>query len=242
MIKVNFEKLSERSFQVNEAYKTLRTNIQFCGKAVKAISFTSCTQNEGKSKITFELSRSMAETGKRVLLIDADIRKSVIISRYGADKTANGLSEYLTDQCELNKCLCDTNINNLNVIFTGRIAPNPSELLGSDKFKELIEEMKEKYDYIFIDCPPLGAVIDAAIVSSVSDGAILLIEAKAISYKFAQRVKAQLEMSGCHILGAVMNKIDMSENGYYGKYYAGYYGNNDSGKENGSMAADISLN
>jgi len=72
----------------------------------------------------------------------------------------------------------------------------------------------------------------------VSDGAVLLIEAKAISYKFAQHVKAQLEMSGCHILGAVMNKIDMSENGYYSKYYAGYYGNNDSGKENGSMAAD----
>lgn len=223
MIKVNFEKLSEQNFQISEAYKTLRTNIGFCGKEIKTISFTSCTQNEGKSTVVFELTRSMAESGKKVLFIDADIRKSVIFSRYSADKSVKGLSEYLSDQCELKHCLCRTNIENMDMIFTGRIAPNPSELLGGEKFKKLVRDMKDDYDYIFIDCPPLGAVIDAALVSGVSDGAVLLIEAGMVSHKFAQRVMGQLKMSGCRVLGAILNKIDLDKNGYYGKYYANYY-------------------
>lgn len=224
MQKINFEKIEALDFQSNEAFKTLRTNIQFCGEKVKVISFTSCLPNEGKSTMVFRLASSMGEAGKKVLMIDADIRKSVTVARYKTDKAAAGLSEYLTGQCRLEDCLCSTNLENMDIIFTGPVAPNPSELLGSSEFEELIAALRIKYDYIFIDCPPLGSIIDAAIVSTVSDGAVFVIEADVISYKFAQKVKQQLEKSGCKILGAVLNKVNMEGKGYYGKYYGRYYG------------------
>lgn len=224
MKKVNFEKIDALNFQSSEAYKTLRTNIQFCGEKIKVVSFTSCLPNEGKSTLVFRLASSMAEAGKKVLMIDADIRKSVTVARYQADKKVQGLSEYLTGQCALDDCLCGTNIENMDFIFTGPVAPNPSELLGSDKFEELIARLRPEYEYIFIDCSPLGSIIDAAIVSTVSDGAVFVIEADIISYKFAQKVKQQLEKSGCKILGAVLNKVDMDGKGYYGRYYGKYYG------------------
>lgn len=224
-MKINFENISTLDFQSSEAYKTLRTNIQFCGEEVKVVSFTSCQPNEGKSVLIFRLSATMAETGKKVLLIDADIRKSVLVSRYQADQTGKGLSEYLTGQCKLDECVHNTNIENMDILLTGPVAPNPSEILGSSKFKRMVASLREKYDYIFIDCPPLGSVIDAAVVSTNVDGAVLVIEHAADSYKFVQKVKSQLEKSGCKILGAVLNKVDMEGKGYYRKYYGKRYGN-----------------
>ncbi len=228
MNKVTFEKVEDLSFQANEAYKSLRTNIQFCGEDVKAIVFTSCIPNEGKSILVFRLACAMAESGKKVLLMDTDIRKSVLVTRFQVDKVVKGLSEYLTGQCRLEDCLCTTNMEDMDVIFTGPVAPNPSELLGSSKFKELIQKVREEYDYVLIDCPPLGSVIDAAVVASVADGAILVIESDVISRRFALNVKQQLEKSGCRIIGGVLNKVDMEGKGYYGHYghyYGKYYGN-----------------
>jgi capsular exopolysaccharide synthesis family protein len=109
------------------------------------------------------------------------------------------------------------------------VPPNPSELLGGEKFTDLIKKLSEEYDYVIIDTPPLGSVIDSAVIAKVCNGMILVIEANNISYKFAQKVKQQLEMTGCPILGAVLNKVDISEKGY-GKYYGKYYGH-EYGKE-----------
>ncbi|MDE6635481.1 MAG: polysaccharide biosynthesis tyrosine autokinase, partial [Lachnospiraceae bacterium] len=110
-----------------------------------------------------------------------------------------------------------------NAIFAGPVTPNPTELLGHKYFNRMIESMREKYDYIIIDAPPLGSVIDAAIITKVCDGAILVIENNVISYRFAQDVKKQLEMTECKILGAILNKVDTSKKGYYSGYYKGYY-------------------
>lgn len=229
MRKITFEGMKPLNFQGSESYKSLRTNIQFCGKDVKVIAFTSSTPSEGKSVLVYRLSCSMAESGKKVLMIDADIRKSVTVSRLQIQKPGKGLSEYLSGQCALDECLCETNVENLHMILTGHEAPNPSELLGSDYFKNLLAKVREIYDYVFIDCPPLGSVIDAAVVASNSDGAILVIESGAISRKFEQNIKQQLERSGCRVLGAVLNKVEMESGGYYnryyGKYYKKYYGN-----------------
>lgn len=223
MEKVNFGEIAPLSFQASESYKSLRTNIQFCGTDIKVIAFTSCIPNEGKSVLVFRLACSMAESGKKVLMIDADIRKSVMVRRYQVDKVTKGLSEYLSGQCSLDQCLCKTNIENLDVIFTGPVAPNPSELLDGVVFQELLHKMKEEYDYVFVDCPPLGSVIDAAIVASKSDGAVLVIESEVISRKFALGVKTQLEKSGCRILGVVLNKVTTENLDHYGKYYGKYY-------------------
>ena len=229
MERVNFGEIAPLDFQSNESYKTLRTNIQFCGDDIKVISFTSCIPNEGKSVLVFRLASAMAEDGKKVLLIDTDIRKSVMVTRFHVDKITKGLSEYLSGQCKLNECICQTNIENMNVIFTGPVAPNPSELLGNMRFKQLISSVREQYDYVLLDCPPLGSVIDAAVVASVSDGAVLVIQADAVSKKFALNVKRQMEKSGCRILVAVLNKIHVDGRGgyynhYYGKKYKKYYG------------------
>ncbi|MBO5468863.1 MAG: CpsD/CapB family tyrosine-protein kinase [Lachnospiraceae bacterium] len=225
-MKVNFEKLKDLDFKTNEAYKALRTNISFCGDDIKVIALTSSVPNEGKSAVSFHLARSFAEDNKKVLYIDADIRKSVYVARYGVDVETVGLSHYLTGQRKLDEIIYETSIDNLHTIFTGQVAPNPSELLGNSKFAQLIETQRDKYDYIIIDCPPLGSVIDAAVVARQCDGAIIVIETDNVGYKIVQNVKKQLEQSGCKVLGAVLNKVEVSGKGYYGKgYYGkGYYG------------------
>ncbi len=224
-MKVNFEKRKELDFKTNEAYKTLRTNISFSGDDVRVIAITSSVPNEGKSAVSFNLAYSLAEDGKRVLYIDADIRKSVTIARYGVDIETKGLTHYLSGQSDLSNIIYETNIENFSIIFTGQTAPNPSELLGNARFRTLIQTAREEYEYVIIDCPPLGSVIDAAIVAKECDGAIIVIETDNASYKIVQRVKKQLEQSGCRILGAVLNKVEMGGKGYYGKgYYGNYYG------------------
>ena len=231
-MKVNFEKKTELDFKTNEAYKTLRTNISFAGDDIHVIAMTSSVPNEGKSAVSFNLAKSLAEDGKKVLYIDADIRKSVTIARYGVDIETKGLTHYLSGQKDLQDVIYETNIKNFSIIFTGQVAPNPAELLGNDRFKKMIVATKETYDYVLIDCPPLGSVIDAAIVAKECDGAIIVIETDNVSYKVVQRVKKQLEQSGCRILGAVLNKVEMGGKGYgyygkgyYGHYYGRYYGN-----------------
>lgn len=116
------------------------------------------------------------------------------------------------------------NVNDFDIIFTGPIPPNPSELLGGDAFKNMLEVLRMKYDYVIVDTPPLGSVIDGAVVGAICDGTVLVVESGAISYKFAQNVKEQLDKVGCRILGCVLNKVNTKKNPYYGKYYGYYYG------------------
>lgn len=221
-----FLKKNELDYRSNESYKTLRTNLQFCGDDIKVITFTSCTPNEGKTSVSFNLAVSFAQAGKQVLLIDADLRKSVLVGRYKIGKVEKGLSHYLSGQAELDDVVCKTNVDNMDIILAGSYCPNPAELLEHNRFSELIDKLRNDYDYIIIDTPPLGSVIDSAIVAKVSDGAVIVIEASVISYRFARRVKEQLERTGCRILGAVINKVPLNDKkyGYYGKYYGKYYG------------------
>lgn len=220
-------------FRGNEAYISLRTNIQFCGNDVKIICVTSSLPNEGKSYISFNLAKSLAENDRKVLFIDADLRKSVIVGRYKPDHSVNGLSHYITGQKKLSEVLYETNIENLNIIFTGPLPPNPAELLGNDCFSDLIKALRKVYDYVIIDTPPLGSVIDSAIVAENCDGVVYVIQADIISYKFAMKVMKQLEKGHIKVLGAVLNKFNYEDKryghyGYYGrkyKSYSNYYAN-----------------
>jgi len=185
---------------------------------------TSSTPDEGKSTVSLGLAAALAEGGKRVLFVDADLRKSVLIGRHRVTQEVRGLSHYLSGQAALDDIICNTQEKGLHVIFAGIVPPNPSELLGQDKFAHMIESVKKEYDYIIIDAPPLGSVIDAAVIAKVCDASVLVIAANAVSYKFVRTVKDQLEKTGCPILGVVLNKVDMKQNKYYGKYYGNYYG------------------
>lgn len=222
--RIIFNGLEEQEYGRREAFNSLRTNIQFCGADLKTILFTSCAPNEGKSTITFELARSIAENGKKVVLVDADLRKSVMLGRYkaqAAQKRTGGLSHYLSGQASIGDILCNTNIPNFDVILTGPLSPNPTELLNGELFEELLALLRVSYDMIIIDSPPLGSVIDAAVIAPHCDGAVLVIESNATSHRLAADVKKQLEMANCKILGAVLNKVKIEKTKYY-KYYGEY--------------------
>ena len=224
-VKLHFPRKND--FYIKEAFKTLRSNIEFCGGDVRVIAVTSCLAHEGKSSVAMELAKSFAEAGNVTLLVDADMRKSVLIGRYKTGAVKLGLSHCLIGKHKYMDVICETDVSHLYMLFSGPVPPNPSELLGSRKFSELLGVMKRPFTYIIIDTPPLGSVIDAAVVAKHCDGTILVVENNAVSYRFVQKVKEQLDKTGSRILGVVLNKVDMSGKGYYGhygKYYGHYYG------------------
>jgi len=152
---------------VAEAIRSLRTNIQFCNtdKIVKTICVTSCVPNEGKSTTTINLAISMAEAGRKVLHIDADMRKPKLYKDVAAKHNV-GLSNYLSGMVDLKDAISETNYENLHVILCGPKPPNPAELLDTERFRLMLTALKDEYDYIIIDTPPLGSMIDAAIVAA----------------------------------------------------------------------------
>ena len=214
-----------KDYRSNEAYKTLRTNIEFSGDENKVIVLTSSTPNEGKSTVSIGLAMALAEGGKKVLFIDADLRKSVLQGRHKVTEEVKGLTHYLSGQTAKDNVIYRTQLNNMYIIFAGVVPPNPSELLGNARFGRLIDEARREFDYVVIDAPPLGSVIDAAVIAKVCDASVLVVASRTVSYKFVRTVKDQLEKTGCPILGVVLNKVDMEKNKYYGKYYSKYYGN-----------------
>ncbi|HIX48463.1 MAG TPA: CpsD/CapB family tyrosine-protein kinase [Candidatus Mediterraneibacter caccavium] len=213
----------QNDYFYEEAIKTLRTNIQFTGTEVKSIVITSCYPNEGKSDVVFQLALEIGKMGKKVLVLDADIRKSSYISRFQVKQKTAGLSQYLSGQSGLQDIVYSTNFRDVDIIFAGPAAPNPSELLAQESFASLVHTMRGKYDYVLVDTPPVGSLTDAAVVARQCDGAILVVESDLVSRRVALKAKQQLEMSGCHILGAVLNKVDIKKNKYYSKY-SYYYG------------------
>ena len=156
MQKVLLRKHDKLDFRANEAFKTLRTNILFSGHDTRVITLTSSTPNEGKSSLSFQLAVSFAEADNRVLFIDADIRKSVLVGRYKAEGNKFGLTHYLSGQKTIDDVICNTDINNMDMIFAGPVSPNPTELLSGGLFADLIGMAREEYDYVIIDAPPLS--------------------------------------------------------------------------------------
>ena len=209
-----------------EAIKTLRTNLQFTGKSNKVVLLTSVHSNEGKSDISFNLAVELGKAGKKVLLIDADIRKSVYKSRYNITEETQGLSQYLSGQVEqIDQIVCKTNYENLYMILSGPYAPNPTEMLGDEQFGQLLKAARQVFEYVIVDTPPLGTVVDAAVIGQYCDGALMIVESDSTSYRACQKVKSQLERSGCKMLGAVLNKVSSTGRSSYYSRYGRYYGN-----------------
>lgn len=227
MESVSLGKVQEQGYTMKESLRALKTNIQFCGDDVKAILVTSSIPNEGKSTVTENLARSMTESGKRVLLIDTDMRKSVLIGRLRAKNAGGGeifgLSHFLSGQKQLDEVLYATDIPKLFLVFAGPSVPNPTEILEKKYFDELLSFGKEHFDYVLLDCAPLGVAIDAAVIAKHCDGAVIVVGQGMASGRMVNNTKKQLEMSGVRILGVVLNKVKMKKKGY-GSYYGGYYG------------------
>ena len=171
-VSLRFDKSED--YRIKEAFKTLRTNIEFSGADLKVIAVTSCTPNEGKSSVAMELAKAFAEAGKRTLLIDADMRKSVLVGRYKTGAVRLGLTHILVGREKLSDVICKTNFPKLYMIFAGPVPPNPSELLGGENFESLINKAKQLFDYVIVDTPPLGRVIEQLLPRSVMEPFLLL--------------------------------------------------------------------
>ncbi len=215
------------SFAAAEAYKLLRTNLEFSlpmESGCRVIGVTSSLKGEGKSTTSVNIAYTMAQSGGKVLLIEADMRLPTLAKRLRV-KTKPGISNLLVGQCSGNDVLQKTDlISNLWVATAGDIPPNPSELLGSANMKATIDAMKDFFDVIIVDLPPVSAVTDAALVSKLVDGMILVVRQNYCDRGVLDESVRQLRFVGAKILGFVMTGADTQKKGYkhYGKSYGDY--------------------
>lgn len=200
--------------KAEEYYNALCTNIQLSGDKLKVISVTSVNPGEGKTTTSVNIARSFARTGYKTLLIDGDTRNSVISGVFKSREKITGLTEFLSGTADLSHGLCDTNIENLFVIQSGSVSPNPTALLQSKNFNDMIETLRKYFDYIIVDTPPIGIVIDAAIITQKCDASILVTAIGEVNKRDVQKAKQQLEQTEKLFLGVVLNKLDISVDKY----------------------------
>lgn len=235
------------SFYIQEAYNTLRTNIRFAipGEGCKRLCLTSGLASEGKSTTILNLAISFSDTGSKVLLIDADMRRPSL-ARLLIEKVSPGLSNVLAGLCNPEEAIRKEVKPNLDVLFAGEIPPNPLELLGNPRMKTLIETMSKRYDYILVDTPPVSIVSDACEVANVTDGVLFLVRQNETEKDAVIRGVKQLELSNSRLLGFVLNGI-MDEGGKSYKYryryryrykYRSKYAYVSSGKKSSGTKAD----
>lgn len=207
---------------IAEAYRTLRTNIHFSGldSPYRTIMVTSAGPDEGKSTTLANLAVAMAQAGSRVLLVDCDLRKPVQHKIFELTNQ-KGITNVLVEQLEVNEAIQATRINNLSLLPSGPIPPNPSELLGSQRMKELIKILAEEFDIILFDSPPAVAVTDAALLSAQVDGVILVLRAGVARIEMAKQVKELIEKANGKIIGTVLYGINFSGEDYHYYYYYG---------------------
>jgi capsular exopolysaccharide synthesis family protein len=212
---------------ISEAYRTLRTNIDFSSidAAMQVIMVTSTGPGEGKSTTISNLAITFAQSERRVLLIDADMRKPTMHHTFRASNRA-GLSSLLTRKSEMQEVIQETNVSDLFIITAGPIPPNPAEMLSSKRMSELLDTLKTHFDIILIDTPPLLAVTDAQLVASKSDGVIFVMDHGTVKRDAALKAKAGLDTVNAKILGVVMNNVKRSK-ASQGYYY--YYGDSNEG-------------
>ena len=205
---------------VSEQFRTLRTNINFSNpdKELKTILVTSSSPGEGKSTTSANISSVYAQEGKKVLLVDGDMRKPTVHHTFSL-KNTKGLSNLLTRQATFEEAIQTTTIDNLFVMTSGPIPPNPAELLASQSMEQLIEELGAMYDLIVFDAPPILSVTDAQILSNRCDGTVLVVKAGEAEKAMVQKAKESLVASQANILGVVLNNFVLAKDHYYYQYY-----------------------
>lgn len=212
---------------ISESYRAIRTNLQFAGagKQMKYIAFTSSVPGEGKSTTISNIALTMAQDGKKVLLIDNDLRKPRQHKIWGL--LNKGLTNMIAMGAPFDEVVQKDVFPNLDVLTSGPIPPNPSELLGSSKMNTILKEIGEPYDYVLLDLPPILAVTDAAIVGNMADGVVLVVRSGLTAPEEAKESKKRLEAGHANILGVVLNGVPTEKRGYgYGYYYYDYYDDN----------------
>lgn len=209
-----------------EAFRTLRTNIQFSGldESLNSIVVTSSGPSEGKSTVLINLAITIAQSGKNVLVVDCDLRRPTVHKKLGLPNSEGLTNILIQEKKDYNDIVLTTKIPNLSAITSGPTPPNPAELLGTKRMKNLVNQLINSYDMVLIDAPPVIAVTDAQILATIADGTLIVTSYGATEKFGLVKTKELLDKVGAKILGVVINKVpEKSEHYYYGKYYNSYY-------------------
>ena len=217
-------------YAVAEALNTLCTNLSFSGENVRKIMITSCHASEGKSFLSMNIMRTMARFGKSVVLVDADLRRSMIDAKYGLQYPDGsekwGLAHYLAGKVGMDDVIYNTDIEGAYMIPVGREVSNPLTLLNSQRLEMLLNELAQQADYVLVDAPPVGTVIDGAQIAKSCDGTLLVVSYNTVRRQELMDVQAQLEQTGCPILGTALNMVAydsyLSKKYYYKSYESSY--------------------
>lgn len=207
-----------------EAYRTIRTNLNFISpdKPLKSLIITSSAAAEGKSLTLVNLAVSMAQNGKKVVIIDADLRKPMQ-HKFFEMTNFSGLSGILTGEISLEEGMRETGVENIKIISTGIVPPNPAELLASNKMEELVDQVEENADYVLLDTPPVIAVTDATILSNIVDGVLMVVASHQTEEQILSKARETLQKAHANIVGVVLNKYPAHNDSNYYQYYY-YYG------------------
>lgn len=229
--RIKIGNMPELPYALEEAINRLRVNISFLGNKVKKIMVVSTLPNEGKSFVALQLWHQMAEMGTDAVLLDADLRKSVMTEKYqmalGKNEKIKGTSHVLANDFPIADAIYHTEWEHGDILPNVDNVVNPSVLLEGERFREMLEYMSQKYRYVFVDSPPLELVSDGEKIGSLCDGAILVVRGASTSKGMVKNSVRQLERAGCPLLGIVLNRVEGAKGGYYYKKYGGgkYYGN-----------------
>lgn len=220
-MKSNLVTLTDSKSLAAEAYRTLRTNIQFSSydQEVRVITVTSSRPGEGKSTVACNMAITFAENGKKVLLVDTDLRRPTVHKKFRLPNSL-GIVNVIMNMEMISEVIHHDVTEGLDIITSGVIPPNPSELLGSKKFQRFLDEMKDQYDTIILDSPPLLAVTDAQVLTTLSDGTVVVAQHGVTKKDEIMQAKSLLEKVKGNILGVVLSQIPEEDNGYY--YYYSY--------------------
>lgn len=224
MNNLTIKNLPALSFEVTEAINQLRINLSLCGSNVKKVMITSSVPNEGKSFVSLNLWRAMADMGAKTLLIDCDLRNSELRSKYnfsGLEKVS-GIAYFLAGQVNLNDALYRTNVDNGYIIPVSTAVANPAILLEDPLFKGMLDECAKVFDFIILDTPPLGSVADALNIATNCDGSILVVRGEDTPRKLVLNSVQLLKKTGKPLLGTVLNRVSTGKRGnryYYNQYY-----------------------
>ena len=212
-----------------EAYKDLRTNLDFVSSVsgVKSILITSALPDESKSTTAINLALALAENHHSVVLVECDLRKPILRRYLKLERATKGLTTILSGNATLEDCIIHLKDSGISVITSGMIPPNPSELLNQKGMETLIKELKRHYDYVLLDTPPITVVTDAAVVGRMADGALLVVRSKFTQAKTVRLAKQRLDAVNIKILGAVLTRFNARKSGWrtgydYSSYEYGY--------------------
>lgn len=241
MMSMEIRNIPVMDYATTEAVNTLASNLIFSGTQFRTVMMTSCEANEGKSSVTFQLAQRLAGLGYSVMLVDCDFHKSVFVSRYDmvSQGPIQGLTHYLAGRCSYDQIEYQTNIPNLFVVPGGKEVVNSLPLLTSEAFNVVMRDLSSRYHFVLVDAPPVGIIIDAAMIANVCDGTLFVVTNEKISRKVLRSAVAQVQKSGCTVLGVVLNRVRMnthkSRHYYYKSYYSHYsnYGYSDSSSSEG---------